>query len=101
MRLTAALKAALVNAALALFGLGLTRATSAVPAAGMLVASLVPVLLIFTLARALRDLDGEHAAPEEQRAARLALALMLVPLVVLFGVLRQLTGHVLPPPPGL
>jgi hypothetical protein len=101
MRLTSALKAALLNAMVALFGLGLTRATAAHQAAGLLVATIVPVLFLFTLARALRDLDAERAAPEEQRAARLALALALVPLVVLFGVLRQLTGHALPRPPGL
>jgi len=101
MRLTTALKAAFLNAMVALFGLGLTRAAGALPAAGLLVGTLVPVLLMFTLARALRDLDGESADPEEQRAARLALVLALVPLVVLFGVLRQLTGQVLPRPPGL
>ena len=97
--MTTALKAAFLNALVALFGLGLTRAAGALPAAGLLVGTLVPVLLLVTLARALRDLDGEH--PEEQRAARLALALTLVPLVVLIGVLRQLTGQVLPRPPGL
>jgi hypothetical protein len=100
MRLTTALKAAVLNAVLALLALGLTRAPGSVPAAALLVGTLVPVLLLVTLARALRDLDAEHA-PEEQRAARLALALALVPLVVLFGVLRQLTGQVLPRPPGL
>jgi hypothetical protein len=100
MRLTTALKVAVLNAAVALFGLGLTRAALAVPAAGLVVGALVPALLMITLARALRDLDAEHP-PEEQRAARVALALALVPLVVIFGVLRQLTGRLLPPLPGL
>src|SRR5688500_12088644 len=101
MRVTSALKAALLNAGVALFGLGLTRSDAVRPAAGLLVGLFVPVLLLITLAWALRDLDGDHAEAEERRAARLALVLAVVPLVVLFGIVRQLTGQLLPRPPGL
>ena len=101
MRLTPALKAALLNAAVALFALGLTQTAAARQAAAVLVAGLLPVLLLFTMTRALQDLDGGTANPEEKRSARLALVLALVPLVVLFGVLRQLTGSALPRPPAL
>jgi hypothetical protein len=100
MRLTVALKAALLNAMVALFGLGLTLSEAAQPLAAVLVATVAPVLLLFTMARALRDLDPEMSGPDERRAARLALLLSGVPLVVLLGLLRQLTGHVLPRPPG-
>jgi hypothetical protein len=101
MRLTTALKAAFLNAMVALFGLGLTRAAEARSAAGLLVGLIVPVMTVFTLARALRDLADETAGAEEQRSARVALALLLVPLVVLFGLLRQLTGQAVPKLPGL
>lgn len=100
MRLTVALKAALLNAMVALFCLGLTRSEAALPLAGLLVATVGPVLLLITMARAVRDLDPELAGPDERRAARLALLLCGVPLVVLLGLARQLTGHLLPRPPG-
>jgi hypothetical protein len=100
MRLTPALKAAFVNAMIALFGLGLTRAAGARQAAALLVGTVAPALLMYTLVRALRDLDSP-TTPEERRAARLALLLAVVPVVVLFGLVRQLTGGILPRPPGL
>lgn len=100
MRLTPALLAALLNATVALFGLGLTRSEAARPAGALLVATVAPVLLLFTMARAVRDLGLETVAPAEQRAARLALVVSVVPLVVLLGLVRQLTGQLLPRPPG-
>jgi fructose-specific phosphotransferase system IIC component len=96
MRLTVALKAALLNAMVAMFGLGLTQAETASPLGALLVATVAPPLMLITMARAVRDLDPERADAAERRAARLALVLCVVPLVVLLGLVRQLTGHLLP-----
>jgi hypothetical protein len=96
MRLTVALKAAVLNAMVALFGLGLTQTEAARPLGSLLVATVAPLLMLLAMARGVRDLGLETASPAERRAARLALVLCVVPLVVMLGLVRQLTGHLLP-----
>ena len=99
MRVTEALFCAIANVAVGLLSVALAFIVREPVVGTLLVTTAAPALLLLSLFFALRDLLGGSSSLAERHAAWLALALSAIPVGLLLGLARSLSGR-LPLPVG-